>query len=38
VNCGLEWSSRLGLTWFDGLRLRGCPQVKRALPTFVLAG
>ena len=34
----LERSSRLGLTWFDGLWLAGCPQVKRALPTFVLAG
>jgi hypothetical protein len=33
-----ERSSRLGLTWFDGLWLAGCPQVKRALPTFVLAG
>jgi hypothetical protein len=33
-----EWSSRLGLTWFDGLWLGGCPQVKRWVPTFVLAG
>jgi hypothetical protein len=33
-----EWSSRLGLTWSDVLRLGGCPQVKRCVPTFVLAG
>jgi hypothetical protein len=33
-----EWSSRLGLTWFDVLRLGGWPQVKRCVPTFVLAG
>jgi hypothetical protein len=27
-------SSRLGLTWADGVWLVGCPQVKRALPTL----
>ena len=41
-NMPLSWenvrSSRLGLTWFDGVQLGGCPQVKRCVPTFVLAG
>jgi hypothetical protein len=30
----LETSSRLGLTWANGGWLEGCPQVKRAWPTF----
>jgi hypothetical protein len=34
----MTWSmvrtSRLGLTWADGVWLEGCPQVKRAQPTF----
>ena len=30
-------TSRLGLTWPDGVGLAGCPQVKRAVPTFALA-
>ena len=30
----LERSSRLGLTWGNGVWLGGCPQVKRALPTL----
>jgi hypothetical protein len=34
----LVWSSRLGLTWSDVLRLGGRPQLKRALATFVLTG
>ena len=29
----LERSSRLELTWADGVWLAGCPQVKRALTT-----
>ena len=35
----LTWatSSRLGLTCADAWRRRGCSQVKRAVPTFVLA-
>ncbi len=33
----LERTSRLGLTWPDGVGLAGCPQVKRAVPTFALA-
>jgi hypothetical protein len=32
LSCENVWSSRLGLTWFDVLRLGGCPQVKRAQP------
>ena len=31
-------SSRLGLTWFDGLWLAGCPQVKRAALTWFCPG
>ena len=30
-------SSRLGLAWANGAWLEGCPQVKRRVPTFVLA-
>jgi hypothetical protein len=30
--------SRLGLAWGNGVWLEGCPQVKRCVPTFVLAG
>ena len=30
-------SSRLGLSWADGLWLIGCPQIKCCVPTFVLA-
>jgi hypothetical protein len=33
----LERSSRLGLSWANGAWLGGCPQVKRGVPTFVLA-
>src|SRR5713101_4456714 len=32
-----ERSSRLGLTWADGVWVVGDPQVKRVAPTFVLA-
>lgn len=31
-------SSRLGLTWANGGWVGGCPQVKRTVPTFALAG
>jgi hypothetical protein len=34
----LVTSSRLGLTWGNGAWLEVCPQVKRRVPTFVLAG
>jgi hypothetical protein len=35
LTCGsVERSSRLGLTWADGVWLGCCPQVKRALPTL----
>ena len=30
-------SSRLWLAWGNGARLEDCPQVKRRVPTFVLA-
>src|ERR1035438_8309257 len=33
-----ERCSRLGLAWGNGVWLEGCPQVKRCVPTFVLAG
>ena len=35
----LGWarSSRLGLSWANGVWLEGRPQVKRRVPTFVLA-
>src|ERR1017187_1911120 len=36
--CELERCSRLGLAWGNGVWLEGCPQVKRCVPTFVLAG
>jgi hypothetical protein len=29
-----EWSSRLGVSWANGVWLEGRPQVKRAQPTF----
>jgi hypothetical protein len=32
----VERSSRLGLTWSDGVGLAGCPRVKGRVATFVL--
>ena len=34
----LERSSRLGVSWANGLLLAGCPQVKRAALTWFCPG